>query len=85
MDTPPSLITVSTAVAALTPAPASSPSRSLRFSGGAPEDEAPLGSAGRFCPDILRLLEKDRDETRTRTVSFRGFYQMFALCAYVVL
>lgn len=62
LDTPPSLMTVSTAVlppaAALTPAPPSSPSRSLRFSGGAPEDEGPLGSAGRFCPDIVGLLKQ---------------------------
>lgn len=50
-------MTVSTAVlppaAELTLGPPSSPSLSLRFSGGAPEDEDVLGSAGRFCPDIL--------------------------------
>lgn len=64
LDTPPSLMTVSTAVlppaVALTPWTTSSPpSRSLRFSGGAPNEEGPpLGSDGRFSPDILSELKR---------------------------
>ena len=77
LDTPPSLMTVSTAVlpaaAALTPGPPSSPSLSLRFSGGAPEDEEPLESAGRFCPDILRLLQHtERQEITAKCDEKRG-------------
>lgn len=61
-------MTVSTAVlppaAVLIPGPPSSPSLSLRFSGGPPEDEE-AQSAGRFCPDIVRFPERKTkiDET----------------------
>lgn len=52
LDTPPSLITVSTAVlppaVVLTPAVSSPASLSRLFSGGAPEETDPLGSHGLF-------------------------------------
>lgn len=58
-------MTVSTAVlppaAVLIPGPPSSPSLSLRFSGGAPEEEEAPQSAGRFCPDILRFLKGQKE------------------------